>query len=162
MVSTLWVAMLAMCSEGAAPERPADAPRCTMQETPARPWAGCDARDRDVLRRSIRGDDRLRARWTRGWALVGVGTPVSLAGLGLVMGFGFQALVLGDGNHEHRDGYLVGVGGSVGGAVMLAAGLAMLGVGGHDIVQTKRGARRLHVSFSPTRGGAYAGLQLRF
>ena len=160
MGSTLVVVMLALSLAPAATVHPGEVPRCAGAETPARPWAGCGAHDREALRRSIRGDDRLFARWTRGWALVGVGTPVAVAGLGLVMVFGYQALVLGDGNHEHRDGYRAGVGGSVGGAVMLAAGLVMLGFGGHDIVQTKRGARRLHVGLSPTPRGA--GLQLRF
>jgi len=154
--------MLAMCLEEPATAPPGDVPRCTHEETPARPWAGCDAWDRDVLRRTIRGDDRLRARWTRGWVLVGVGTPVALAGLVLAIRFGLEVSILCDGNYEHRETCRRGIPGFAGGMVLLAGAAAMLGVGGHDIVQTKRGARRLHVSLSPTRRGAFAGLQLRF
>jgi hypothetical protein len=82
MVSIFFSAILAMGPEADVMARPGDLPPCASEETPARPWAGCDARDRDALRQSIRRDDRLRARWTRGWALVGVGTPVAAAGLG--------------------------------------------------------------------------------
>ena len=162
MPSTLLAATLAMCLEQPPTVDPGDVPRCTREETSARPWAGCDARDRDVLRQTIKADARLRARWTRGWVLVGVGIPVTLAGLGLAFRFVFDVSILCDGNSEHSESCRRGIPGLAGGMVLLAGATAMLGVGGHDIVQTKRGARRLHVSLSPTRRGAFAGLQLRF
>jgi hypothetical protein len=118
-----------------------------------------DVHPADLIRTTIDTDPRLRARWRRGSALMGVGIPVMVAGGVLFVSgavFGLVNLIDNDFNG-------VGLGLFLGGVVALGGGGTMIGFGVRDRIVAKRDARRrLDLSLLPRRDGFALGLRMRF
>lgn len=126
---------------------------------PAQHAVGVDVADADLLRATIASDPTIRRRWRRGSALMGAGVPVMIVGGGMLVSGAVFGLV----NAFDRDFDGTGLGLFLGGLAAMGGGGAMIGLGVKDRVIAKRDARRrLQVSVVPRKGGAWAGLQLRF